>query len=316
MLAFLLIFACADLPAPEVVAPPAEAPVADAQPPDDAPPRPPGPPVEPEIVPRWIGETVTGGASPIRLTLTPWDDGRMLAEIYWHDYEKASAEQAIQPEPGCDPPEFADVKKRVDGACSHVIAQLRDVHPTYDYVSTTKLRCVFGDVTSPGFCKLNYTGWFEVGMNADDSGDPAELAKALLLELAAGAVEPPPVPVAWEGKIQWTHGLNHTFHGLEPHCVGEPLDLQNLPAEIEYFHGCFFDADGVLRYRTGNPVGGTPYVADHLIYDAEGRPLARINYAQDKGLSYVDMVYRHRGEPAFLGRGGPNGLVYRIEPVD
>lgn len=105
------------------------------------------------------GTTRSQGDSPLQLCLAPSAES-VDAALWWAAFDRISFETVLPLQDGCASKEFAPISDRITGSCRSISARVADKHPVYDYIDHPTLRCALGDDTA--WCKLPYTGWFEL----------------------------------------------------------------------------------------------------------------------------------------------------------
>ncbi len=113
---------------------------------------------------KLVGTSMSGGASPLTITVTEVDEHKRLIEVHWDEFDKVTLEQVTPTTTACTSTELDGGRAFVKDVDRCIIARLPDRHPTYDYEDKTKVRCVFGstDNEPAAACKLQYCGWFEL----------------------------------------------------------------------------------------------------------------------------------------------------------
>lgn len=110
------------------------------------------------------GDTITGGLSPVTLTLVPSDRGTVRAELWWQAFDRATIGEVIPLATTCDPVAMEGGLARLPSPQACLDQRVHSPHPIYDYVSRDRLHCVLGrdDDGALAMCKLPFTGWFEL----------------------------------------------------------------------------------------------------------------------------------------------------------
>lgn len=245
----------------------------------------------------WTGATLTQGSAAVQLSLAPAAD-TVAVTLFWPEYDKITIEGTLPFEEGCRASIFDAIRARVDGACRSVDGRLPDRHPLYDYTSSTRVRCVFGEGSSPAWCRLSYTGWFEVS-SYPLAPDVTEAARTKLLALIAeapDAVEQPAGEARWFSEITWD--------GLELVPTGQgPLEGPTASA-----HALYLDAAGrPILHCVGDRV------VDRIVWDAQGRARTRETFGPS-ALDSVRWLHIDRGTPAVLAVGSREH-IYLLKPL-
>jgi hypothetical protein len=119
---------------------------------------------EPPTPTPLVGTSVSGGQSPLRITVTETAEQRRRVQVYWPAFEATTMDQVVETSGTCTEPRLADGAQRLDLVERCVLQRIDDRHPTYAYTSKTLLMCVFGKHNGgeAAACKLQYSGWFDL----------------------------------------------------------------------------------------------------------------------------------------------------------
>jgi len=120
-----------------------------------------------------VGTSVSGGQSPLRITITEAPSLQRRVEVFWPAFGVTTMDQVVETSGVCTEPRLAEGAQRLDTVERCVLQRLDDRHPTYDYASKTTLMCVFGqrDGVDAAACKLQYSGWFDLAPSHAPSDD-------------------------------------------------------------------------------------------------------------------------------------------------
>ena len=114
----------------------------------------------------WRSKAISGGGETLVLSLEFLTDEEAQVTVRWQRYEKMTARAKVPVLGACDKPRIAKHRHRVSDPCLSIETRLNDLHPTYGYVSKTRMWCVIGrgPVGSDPvvWCKLQYTDWTEL----------------------------------------------------------------------------------------------------------------------------------------------------------
>jgi hypothetical protein len=242
----------------------------------------------------WQGSTRSQGGAELRLTVVPVGDD-LHATLLWPAYERVTIDATIPVVEGCDASMFDAVRSRVDGACRSASARVDSAHPIYEYSSRDHLRCVVGDAHAPMWCRLPFTGWFQLLREAAPT-DVVEAARAALMARTQAPAAPVVVPDGWEGEVRWYRAV--AWDALELVPKGEGA-LEGPDGEGS--HALYLDGSGRAVLHRVRDEGGDR-IADRIEWDGDGRARVRESFDR-RGAREVRLLHVDRGQPAVLAWG-------------